>query len=305
MLSVGYYSASFPEGEAIVKRIVFKSVAATPGLGAGLIRLHFHDCFVRGCDASVLLDSVPGKEAERVSPANIGLRGFEIVEPAKKAVEAICPGIMSCADILSLAARDSAALLGGIDYNVPCGRLDGLVSVKAEPLQILPAPSSTLDVLEGKFVSQGLTINDAVILSGAHSLGVAHCTSFQNRLYSFNASHPQDPSMDPHLADVLKKICPQSVTTPPLLTAYLDFQTPNQLDNQYYINVQTHRGLFKSDQALLDSQMTNKLVNNFATDSRVWKEQFAAAMVKLGSIVSSHPGDIRKVCSAINVGVTK
>ncbi|KAH9609515.1 hypothetical protein KSS87_022507 [Heliosperma pusillum] len=267
MLSVGYYSASCPEGEAIVKRIVFKSVAATPGLGAGLIRLHFHDCFVRGCDASVLLDSVPGKEAERVSPANIGLRGFEIVEAAKKAVEAICPGIMSCAYILSLAARDSAALLGGIDYNVPCGRLDGLVSVKAEPLQILPAPSSTLDVLEGKFVSQGLTINDAVILSGAHSLGVAHCTSFQNRLYSFN--------------------------------------TPNQLDNQYYINVQTHRGLFKSDQALLDSQMTNKLVNNFATDSRVWKEQFAAAMVKLGSIVSSHPGDIRKVCSAINVGVTK
>lgn len=73
-----------------------------------LLRLLYADCFVNGCDASVLLD---GPNSEKAAPQNRGLAGFAFIDKIKTVLEARCPGVVSCADILNLATRDAVHLV--------------------------------------------------------------------------------------------------------------------------------------------------------------------------------------------------
>ncbi|VAI25157.1 unnamed protein product [Triticum turgidum subsp. durum] len=108
-LQVGYYDTLCPAAEIIVQQEVSKGVSGSPGTAAGLLRLHFHDCFV-SCDGSVLLDSTAGNQAEKDAPPNSSLRGFEVIDAAKTRLEQACYGVVSCADVLAFAARDALAL---------------------------------------------------------------------------------------------------------------------------------------------------------------------------------------------------
>ncbi|XVE65619.1 hypothetical protein DITRI_Ditri08aG0014800 [Diplodiscus trichospermus] len=127
-LKNGFYQKTCSLAESIVRSTVKTALVNDPGAGAALIRLHFHDCFVRGCDASILLDSTPSNQAEKDSMGNKGVQGFQIIDVAKAKIEARCPNTVSCSDILSFAARDSVTLAGGLYYDVPSGRRDGILS---------------------------------------------------------------------------------------------------------------------------------------------------------------------------------
>ena len=111
---LGFYRAKCPNAESIVRSTVQSHFRKDPTIAPGLLRMHSHDCFVRGCDASVLLD---GPDSERTAVPNLTLKGFEVIDDAKSQLEDACPGVVSCADILALAARDSVVLVDIIGYS--------------------------------------------------------------------------------------------------------------------------------------------------------------------------------------------
>ncbi|KAF7064098.1 hypothetical protein CFC21_070517 [Triticum aestivum] len=143
LLKAHFYRPSCPAAEAVVRDIVLARVAADPAaLPARLLRLFFHDCFVRGCDASLLIDSTAGNTAEKDAGPNGSLGGFDIIDTAKAVLEAVCPGVVSCADIVALAARDAISFQFGRDlWDVQLGRRDGVVSSASEALSNIPSPS--------------------------------------------------------------------------------------------------------------------------------------------------------------------
>ncbi|XP_044474345.1 peroxidase 5-like [Mangifera indica] len=301
-LQVGFYKSSCSFAEFIVKDEVRKAVSRDKGVAAGLVRMHFHDCFVRGCDASVLLDSTPSNVAEKDSVVNNpSLRGFDVIDNAKARLEAQCKGVVSCADIVAFAARDSVEMAGGFSYDVPAGRRDGRVSLASETLTNLPSPSFNVNQLTQNFAKKGFTQEEMVTLSGAHTIGRSHCSSFSNRLYNFNGTNSEDPSLNSMYAAQLKRQCPQGSTDPNLVVP-MNPSSPNDMDSGYYVDILNNRGLFTSDQALLTNPATAQQVNQNAMSPFLWKKKLAAAMVKMGKVdvLTGNAGEIRANCRVVN-----
>lgn len=263
---------------------------------AGLIRLFFHDCFIRGCDASVLLDQTdPNNPPEKLGVPNLTLRGFEVIDMANAKILEACGNVVSCADILAFTGRDATFFLSGrkVDFDMPAGRFDGNVSLASETLPNLPPPFATVNDLKANFASKGLTADEMVTLSGAHTVGVSHCSSFSSRLTSTS-------DMEPGLKSSLQSQC--SSNTGSDNTVAQDLRTPDQLDNQYYKNVLNRQVLFESDAALLKATDTSAAVRANAGDTGQWEEKFKAAMVKMGAIEvkSRANGEIRRNCRVVN-----
>ncbi|KAJ3672230.1 hypothetical protein LUZ60_006951 [Juncus effusus] len=161
-LNIGYYDDTCPGAESIVKSVVSGYVYQNKGFGSGLIRMFFHDCFVRGCDTSVLLDPPSSKldPEKNAITNNLSLRGFEVIDAVKDFLENTYPGVVSCADIIAFAAHDSAYILGGFSYDISSGsRLYPTIDPTMDPDFALflrtqcPEDASTDDVVPQDFVT--------------------------------------------------------------------------------------------------------------------------------------------------------
>lgn len=64
---------------------------------------------MQGCDASILLDKTATIDSEKNAiPNNNSIRGFDVIDKIKSEVDKCCGRtVVSCADIVAVAARDS------------------------------------------------------------------------------------------------------------------------------------------------------------------------------------------------------
>ncbi|WCJ26191.1 Peroxidase superfamily protein [Euphorbia peplus] len=292
-----YYDKTCPKALSTIRAIVRKAVLAERRMAAKLIRLHFHDCFVQGCDGSILLDDTPTMQGEKLARNNNNsIHGFEVIDRAKAELENICPGVVSCADIVAVAARDATvAAGGGISWTVKLGRRDSTSASLSLADANLPAFTDPLSSLISRFEGKGLTERDMVALSGAHTLGKARCLTFRNRIY--NAS-----DIDAGFAATRRRQCPAESGNGDENLAPLDLLTPNLFGNHYFKNLIQRKGLLQSDQVLFSGGSTDSVVNEYTRSPSTFTSDFASAMVKMGDIdVLIIPrGEVRRRCNVVN-----
>ncbi|PWA97649.1 peroxidase superfamily protein [Artemisia annua] len=302
-LTTNFYSNSCPNLFSIVRKQVLNAVKTETRMAASLLRLHFHDCFVNGCDASVLLD---GSDGEKTAlPNNNSARGFEVVDAIKTAVESSCSGIVSCADILAIAARDSVLLSGGPSWKVLLGRRDGLVANQTGANSMLPGPFEPVDNITLKFQAVGLNLTDVVSLSGAHTIGRASCATFGNRLFNFSGTNAPDSTLlDANMVSGLQNLCP--VNGDSSRVTDLDWNSTDLFDNHYFQNLINGRGILESDQFLYSSDQavstTRSIVELYSNNTKLFFNDFANSMIKMGNIqpLTGSAGEIRKNCRVVN-----
>lgn len=286
-LSPGFYKTTCPRLEQIVNAQVTATFNNDQGVAPALLRILFHDCFTQGCDASVL---IKGRGSEQIPGGPNGtLRrvALDLIDRIHREAHAACPRVVSCADVTVLATRDALFKAGGPRFNVDLGRLDSFAPAP-DKVNDLPSPFDGADRHIQAFKARKLSTDDLVSLSGAHTFGVAHCGVIAPR---------GTPSMDPQLAEKLQKTCTKPTAT---TTQDLDVLTPHVFDNKYYLGLTQKKGMFLSDQSLIDHPLTKNLALTFSKNQTAFFIEFAKSMTKMtemGVITSKLQGEVRADCT--------
>jgi len=249
---------------------------------------------VQGCDASILLDNA---QSEKTAGPNLSVGGYEVIDAIKAQVEQACPGVVSCADILALAARDAVSYQFKASlWQVETGRRDGTVSL-ASNTGALPSPFAGFAGLLASFQNRGLNLTDLVALSGAHTIGVASCSSVTPRLYQGNATSV-DPLLDAAYARTLMSSCPSAAAPG---TVNLDGGTALKFDSSYFTNVLNKQGTLASDAALTQNAAAAQMVQDLTNPIKFYAA-FSMSMKKMGrvEVLTGTSGQIRKQCRQVN-----
>ncbi|KAI9116088.1 hypothetical protein K1719_013018 [Acacia pycnantha] len=293
-LSSTFYAKTCPSALALIKASVVSAVTKEARMGASLLRLHFHDCFVQGCDASILLDDTSSFTGEKTAAPNANsARGFDVIDTIKSRLETTCPGVVSCSDIVAVAARDSVVALGGPTWSAQLGRRDSTTASLSAANSNLPSPFSDLSALITTFSNKGFTAKEMVALSGSHTIGKAKCSIFRTRIYN-------ETNIDSSFAKTLQGNCPCAGGDSKL--SNLDTTTPNFFDNAYFKNLLSKKGLLHSDQQLFNEGSTDSIVITYSNNLATFRADFANAMIKMGNLspLTGSNGQIRTNCRTVD-----
>ncbi|GKU94192.1 hypothetical protein SLEP1_g7719 [Rubroshorea leprosula] len=267
-------------------------------IGAKILLLHFYDCFVKGCDGSILLDndSANGVTSEKYACPNANsVMVFDVFDHIKTALGNECPDVVSCADILAIASQ-FLRLFPLFRLEVQHGKCsweEETTGLQTETGLTAPfhLPLKTLDQITAKFSDIGLDSTDLVALS-----------VLSHRLYNFSNAGNPDPSLDTAHLEKLQDACPQvgngrTLTNP-------DPSTPDGFYNNYFTNIQNNQGLLQTDQDLFSTSGadTVAIVNRFANSQSDFFDSFGQSMIKMGNIspLTGKDGEIRTDCKRVN-----
>ncbi|XP_074311876.1 peroxidase 5-like [Silene latifolia] len=307
-LSIDFYKRKCPSVEKIVSDVIKKNALTNKGSIPGIIRLHFHDCFITGCDGSILL--TPERynlyNTEMAHPANgISLRGMEVINQIKTEVEKHCPNVVSCADILAYAARDAIVSVGNPHYVIPAGRRDG-VAIDGNFAGGLPKSISNIERLTEQYAEKGLTVEDLVVLEGSHSIGQSRC---QGTIAEVNSTL-EVPAVDNFLDKSYKAMVENQSCAPKDSGVFWRLTTPLNPEKKvneawgvsFYENISKGKGVLPSDLAMAVHGTTKDMVKQYASNAELWKKKFNEAMIKLGkmNVLTGEQGEIRRHCGIIN-----
>ncbi|KAJ0989205.1 hypothetical protein J5N97_007561 [Dioscorea zingiberensis] len=298
-LSNNYYQETCPQVESIISKALLPIFVADPRIPAVFLRLLLHDCLVQGCDASILLEIDDG---EMASDRNFGVRSLELIGAVKKEVEESCPGVVSCADVIALAAREAVVRSGGPRIVIPLGRKDAVHASNLMADEKLPAHDDGVDAALRIFSPINMNTEETVAILGAHTLGVGHCTSIVHRLYGSRDLGREN--LSPLFEEFLRLNCPTRVPLTNITFIFNDLTTL-LFDNQYFRDIDGGRGLFTIDSELSVDPRTAAFVRRFAEDNRHFFSVFSKAFVKLSTMGvltgDGDGGEVRRVCSRVNV----
>ncbi|KAB5521678.1 hypothetical protein DKX38_025997 [Salix brachista] len=263
--SSNFYDSTCPNALTTIRTAIRRAVSSERRMAASLIRLHFHDCFVqtaRNFHSSITIQS----------------------------------GVVSCADIAAVAARDASLAVGGPSWTVRLGRRDSTKASRSLADSNIPKATNSFSELIDMFSRKGLSERDMVALSGSHSIGQARCVTFRARI------HDNSSDIDAGFASTRRRSCPSTSGNGNNNLAPLDLVTPNSLDNNYFRNLIQRRGLLQSDQVLFSGQSTDSIVTEYSRNPSLFSSDFAAAMLRMGDVepLTGSQGEIRRVCSVVN-----
>ncbi|KAL1332037.1 hypothetical protein AAHE18_02G207400 [Arachis hypogaea] len=273
-LEVNYYSSRCPRAEDIIKEQVTELYKKHGNTAVSWLRNLFHDCMVKSCDASLLLETVEEVVSEQASSRSFGMRNF----------------------------KDGIVLLGGPTIEMKTGRRDSQQSYATEVESSIPNHNDSMSLVLSRFQQIGVDLEATVALLGAHSVGRVHCTNIVQRLY------PQvDETLEPEHAQYLKRRCPDPNPNPKdVQYSRNDLVTPMIVDNNYYKNILKHKGLLTVDEELATDPRTSPYVKKMADDNDYFNQQFSRAILLLSqnNPLTGDQGEIRKDCRYINRNAT-
>ncbi|KAF8686741.1 hypothetical protein HU200_043580 [Digitaria exilis] len=258
--------------------------------GAALVRLFFHDCWVKGCDASVLLNpSSKNPYPEKVAGSNIGLRAFDVIDKIKARLEAVYPGVVSCADILAFAARDATRYLsdGHIDYACPRAASTASSRAPRTPTDTLPSSTGSFPDLKKNFATRASTVEEAR-RPLRRALHRRRNTTLRSRTVSPRLKARSTPSTRR-----------PSGTQPRTKSRTV----ANDIRDEKLLLQEDAGVLFKSDWGAPHRRVRPQQAQGVQGQAKEWDSDFADAMVKLGKLLPAEGEgllEIRKKCSAVN-----